>query len=220
VCLQLTIFRAGDALASYSLTSDAVAIYRLGWASGACGIMKIRIQDLEFRNLEFAHQFQPGEIDFGSEVRQVGSLQTDGRAELIREHHGGNESIDDIRLVGKLDGRIEVGCARCLEPVEIPISRSFDLLYRPLDSEKGSDEVAINEAETEIGYYSGDGMELEDSLREQVLLAVPIKTLCRYDCKGLCVTCGANRNEQLCSCDQSKPDPRWAALGGLKDKLQ
>jgi uncharacterized protein len=182
--------------------------------------MKIRIQDLEVRKLEFELQFQPGEIDFGSEVKQVGSLQTNGRAELIREHHGGHESIDDIRLVGKLDGRIEVSCARCLEPVEIPISRSFDLLYRPLESEKGSDEVAINEAETEIGYYAGDSMDLEDSLREQILLAVPIKTLCRYDCKGLCFVCGVNRNEQLCDCDQHKPDPRWAALGDLRNKLQ
>jgi uncharacterized protein len=182
--------------------------------------MKIRIQDLEFRNLEFALQFPPREIDFGPEVRQIGSLRTEGRAELIREHHGGNQSIDDIRLVGKLDGRIEVNCARCLEPVEIQISRSFDLLYRPLQAEKGSDEVAINEAETEIGYYTGDGMELEDSLREQILLAVPIKTLCRYDCKGLCATCGVNRNQQLCGCTQAKPDPRWAALSGLKDKLQ
>ncbi len=182
--------------------------------------MKIRIQDLEFRNLEFELQFQPGEIDFGSDVRQVGSLDTSGRAELIREHHGGHESIDDIRLVGKLDGRVEVCCARCLEPVIIPVSRSFDLLYRPLESEKGSDEVAIHEAETEIGYYVGEGMDLEDSLREQILLAVPIKSLCRYDCKGLCSTCGANRNEQVCGCDQSKPDPRWAALGELKNKLQ
>jgi uncharacterized protein len=182
--------------------------------------MKIRIQDLEVRNLEFEHKFQPGEIDFGSDVRQIGSLQTEGRAELIREHHGGHNTIDDIRLVGKLDGRIEVCCARCLEPVEIPVSRSFDLLYRPLESERGSDEVAIHEAETEIGFYSGDGMELEDSLREQVLLAVPIKTLCRYDCKGLCSTCGANRNLQPCNCDQGKTDPRWAALSELKNKLQ
>ena len=182
--------------------------------------MKIRIQDLEVRNLEFELQFQPGEIDFGSDVRQVGSLQTEGRAELIREHHGGHHAIDDIRLVGKLDGRVETCCARCLEPVEIPVSRSFDLLYRPLESEKGAEEVAINEAETEIGYYSGEGMDLEDSLCEQILLAVPIKTLCRYDCKGLCLTCGANRNQQLCDCSQAKPDLRWAALSGLKDKLQ
>jgi uncharacterized protein len=181
--------------------------------------MKIRIQDLEVRRLEFALDLPPGEIDFGSDVRQLGVLRAEGRAELIREHHGGDKAIDDIRLVGKLDGRIEVGCARCLEPVEIPVSRNFDLLYRPLESEKGGEEVAIHEADTEIGYYSGDGMELEDSLREQVLLAVPIKTLCRHDCKGLCPVCGANRNQQQCQCNPRMADPRWAALGSLKDKL-
>lgn len=201
------------------LQAIAVLDYRLGWASGACSTMKIRVQDLEVRKQEFEVKFQPGEIDFGPEVKQVGSLQTEGRAELIREHHGGHDTVEDIRLVGKLDGRIEVSCARCLDPVEIPISRSFDLLYRPLQSEKVPDDVAINEAETEIGYYKGEGMELEDSLREQILLAVPIKTLCRFDCKGLCPVCGANRNEQACGCEQTKGDSRWAALEDLKKKL-
>jgi len=182
--------------------------------------MKIRVQDLEVWKLEFALRFQPGEIDFGPEVRQVGPLSTEGRAELIREHHGGNHTVEDIRLVGKLDGRVEVACARCLEPVEIPITRAFDLLYRPLELEKGSDEVAIHEADTEIGYYSGDSMDLEDSLREQILLAVPIKNLCRYDCKGLCPTCGVNRNQQLCDCDAARIEPRWGALGELKNKWQ
>jgi uncharacterized protein len=182
--------------------------------------MKIRIQDLEVRKLEFALQFQPGEIDFGPEVRQLGPLSTEGHAELIREHHGGSHTVEDIRLVGKLDGRVQVACARCLEPVEIPITRAFDLLYRPAESEKRADEVAIHEADTEIGYYTGDSMDLEDSLREQILLAVPIKSLCRYDCKGLCPTCGVNRNQQLCDCDPARPDPRWAALGELKNKWQ
>ena len=182
--------------------------------------MKIRVQDLEVRKLEFALRFQPGEIDFGPEVRQVGPLSTEGHAELIREHHGGSRTVEDIRLVGKLDGRVQVACARCLEPVEIPITRAFDLLYRPAESEKRADEVAIHEADTEIGYYTGDSMDLEDSLREQILLAVPIKNLCRYDCKGLCLTCGVNRNQQLCDCEPARRDPRWAALGELKNKWQ
>jgi uncharacterized protein len=207
--------RAADSLVPQSLSSGSGV--RLD--SGVCGAMKIRVQDLEVRKLEFELQFQPGEIDFGSEVRQVGPLLTDGRAELIREHHGGRQTVDDIRIVGKLDGRVEVSCARCLEPVEIPVSRSFDLLYRPLDSERGPDEVSIHEADTEISFYSGGGMELEEALCEQVLLAVPIKALCRYDCKGLCSVCGVNRNQQPCQCLQSQ-DPRWAALGDLKDKLQ
>jgi uncharacterized protein len=179
--------------------------------------MKIRIQDLEVRKLEFALQFQPGELDLGSEVRQLGVLATDGRAELLREHHG-SHTVDDIRLVGKLDGRVEVNCARCLEPVEIALHRSFDLLYRPLELERRSDEVAIHEADTEIGYYSGEGMELEDSLREQILLAVPIRSLCRAECKGICPVCGGNRNQKPCQCERRMPDPRWEALGELKSK--
>jgi uncharacterized protein len=213
-------FELANSLRLSRLAAERLLVNWPGWASGVWGIMKIRIQDLEVHKLEFALQFQPGEIDFGSEVRQVGQLSTEGHAELIREHHGGSHTVEDIRLVGKLDGRVEVSCARCLEPVEIPVARSFDLLYRPMESGKRADEVAIHEAETEIGYYAGDSMDLEDSLLEQILLAVPIKSLCRFDCKGLCPTCGVNRNQQLCDCVQGKPDPRWAALGELKNKWQ
>jgi len=182
--------------------------------------MLIRIQDLELRKLQFHEEFQPGAVDFGTEMRQIGVLKTEGRAELVREHHGGQRTVDDIRIVASLAGRMEVNCARCLENVELDVNRSFDLLYRPLESEKGSDEVAISEAETEIGYYSGDAMELEDVLREQVLLAVPLKTVCRPDCKGLCAHCGKNLNSGACGCEQKEADPRWNALRGLRDKLQ
>ncbi|MDR3764455.1 MAG: DUF177 domain-containing protein [Acidobacteriota bacterium] len=182
--------------------------------------MKIRIRDLEVRKLEFDERFQAGEIEFGEDVKQASELATDGRAELIREHHGGQDTVDDIRIVGKLAVQVEAGCARCLEPVTIPVSRSFDLLYRPLKGEKRAEEVSIHEAETEIGFYSGEGMELEDALREQVLLAVPIKVLCREDCKGLCPVCGVNRNLKSCQCTVNPADMRWDALSGLKDKLQ
>lgn len=182
--------------------------------------MLIRTKDLELRKLQFREEFQPGAVDFGSEVRQVGTLKTAGHAELVREHHGGNTSVDDIRVVASLAGRMEVSCARCLELVELDVNRSFDLLYRPLDGERRADEVSISEAETEIGYYKGDGLELEDVLREQVLLAVPLKTVCRPDCKGLCPHCGKNLNAETCSCEHHESDPRWNALKGLRDKLQ
>lgn len=182
--------------------------------------MFISIQDLELRKREFDEQFEPGVIGFGTEVRQIGPLKVSGRAELVREHHGGRETVEDIRLVGKFSGRVEVGCARCLEPVAQDVSGTFDLIYRPMESTKGADEVSISEAETEIGYYSGEGMELEDSLREQVLLAVPIKSICKPDCKGLCAQCGKNLNYEQCQCGEKPGDPRWSALKGLRDKLQ
>jgi uncharacterized protein len=81
--------------------------------------------------------------------------------------------------------------------------------------EKGSDEVAINEAETEIGYYAGDSMDLEDSLREQILLAVPIKSLCRTIAKACARSAGQSQPAAL-RLPGHQSDPRWAALGELK----
>jgi uncharacterized protein len=181
--------------------------------------MFIRVKDLEVRKIHFDEEFQPGEVDLGPDLRQVEPLRTKGHAELIREHHGGQETVEDIRLVGKLDGVFEVNCARCLDPVRQKVSCSFDLLYRPGDATRNHDEVSISESETEIGFYSGEGMELEDSLREQVLLALPVKVVCRTDCKGFCPQCGKNLNQESCDCSLKSEDPRWNALRDLRDKL-
>jgi uncharacterized protein len=95
----------------------------------------------------------------------------------------------------------------------------FDLLYRPLQGSKSGEEVSISESETEIGFYSGEGMELGDSIREQALLALPVKVVCREDCKGLCPRCGKNLNQESCNCSSQSEDPRWNALRDLRDKL-
>ncbi len=86
--------------------------------------------------------------------------------------------------------------------------------------DKRADESSISEAETEIGYYQGEGLLLEDALREQVLLATPVRALCREDCKGLCPQCGLNLNVEQCNCEQRPSDLRWDALSEIKKKLQ
>jgi len=181
--------------------------------------MLIRVADLQLKKLEFKQDFQPGVIEYGLDFHQVSPLHTEGRAEVIVEHRGHKENVDDIRVVAKLDVTMEVGCARCLEPVQFAVNRAFDLLYRPMGVDKRAEEVAISEADTEIGYYEGEGLLLEDVMREQVLLASPVKQVCREDCKGLCPQCGANLNTATCNC-QHPGDPRWAALSELKNKLQ
>jgi uncharacterized protein len=115
---------------------------------------------------------------------------------------------------------VEVACARCLEPVRQDVARTFELLYRPRGSDAGKEELSVTAVEADIGYYDGDGLLLEDVLREQVLLAIPLKVVCREECKGLCPTCGKNLNEGGCQCSPAMADPRWSALESLKDKLQ
>jgi uncharacterized protein len=181
--------------------------------------MLIEIKELELHPIEFREEFGPGVIDFGADLHQQCTLRSEGRADLVEEHHGKHEVVQDIRLKGRLETAFEVACARCLDPVAVPVKRSFDLLYRPLGTDAGHEELSVTDAEAEIGYYQGDGVLLEDTLREQVLLAVPLKTICRDDCKGLCAQCGKNLNEGACSCEDGEEDPRWAALREIKGKL-
>ena len=182
--------------------------------------MEFKISELEREPIEFDLQFHPGVIDYGEEAEQMGILATDGRAEVLHEHRGPKEIVADIRLKGKWSGSFEIPCARCVEPVKTPLEGEFDLLFRPVGVDAGSAERSINAAETEIGYYQKDSLLLEDVLREQVLLSLPVRTLCKDDCKGLCPRCGQNRNSQTCSCDEGSSDPRWEALADLRGRIK
>jgi uncharacterized protein len=181
--------------------------------------MFLDIKELEVHPLEFTEEVQPGVIDLGNEVRQRTPLKTSGRAEVVEEHYGKHQVIKDIRLRGRLSAALELQCARCLEPVGQNVDREFELLYRPLGADAGRDELSVTDAEAEIGYYQGEGIQLEDVLREQVLLALPLKVTCREDCKGLCPQCGKNLNQELCSCSAPVEDPRWEALKDIRDRL-
>jgi len=182
--------------------------------------MFINVRDLELRKLEFDESFVPGVIDFGSDVVQRTSLAAKGRAELIEEHHGAKQVVQDIRLVGDFSTRVELKCARCLEPVLRDLADRYDLLYRPLATVKTAGEFEISSADGEVGFYKGDGLMLEDALKEQVLLSIPLKALCREECKGLCPQCGKNLNTGACDCAEKVVDPRWNALAGIKEKLK
>jgi len=87
-------------------------------------------------------------------------------------------------------------------------------------ADAGGQERAISSQETEIGYYQKDSLLLEDVLREQVLLSLPVRTLCKPDCKGLCPRCGKNRNLEACTCEEGPADPRWEALSGLRGRMK
>jgi uncharacterized protein len=160
-------------------------------------------------------QIPEGGIEYTPDVRQKGPLTVSGKAELLVEHRGPRDHVEDIRIRARLEGQFELLCARCLEPVEQAVDASFDLIFRPVGADASGGEHAITEDETEIGYYEQSGLPLEDAVREQVLLALPGRVLCQQDCKGLCPHCGADRNQTPCSCDERPTDSRWNALAGL-----
>jgi uncharacterized protein len=182
--------------------------------------MFIEIEQLESEPLDFNQEYKPGVIDFGPDLQQKSPLHAAGRAQLVEETVSKHQKIQDIRLNGGLEAKFEMTCARCLDPVNYEVERQFDLLYRPQGTDSGREEISVTSAEAEVSYYEGDGLLLEDALREQVLLALPLKAICREDCKGLCPHCGKNLNQEQCSCAEPMEDPRWSALKELRGKLE
>lgn len=182
--------------------------------------MLITIVDLEHQPLEFDELIPPGKIEYGSEVQQINNFHVTGQADLLQEHRGPRNFVTDIRLKAHYEGEFEVPCARCVELVRYDLKDDFDLLFRPVGADGEASEHSITTSETEIGYYQGGSLELEDVLREQVLLSLPTKTLCRQDCKGLCPRCGANLNDETCTCEETRTDPRWTALSDLGSRIK
>lgn len=181
--------------------------------------MVITPADITREPLEIDTSLPAGAVDYNPDVLQAGPLSLHGRAELILEHRGHKEIVEDIRLRATYAGDFTLLCARCLDPVPERLQGEFDLLFRPADADPDTGERAISEEETEIGYYDESGLVLEDVVREQVLLSLPNRTLCTPDCKGLCQHCGTNLNVETCNCDRGPSDPRWSALAGLANRL-
>jgi DUF177 domain-containing protein len=123
---------------------------------------------------------------------------------------------DEYRLSGELRAPLELACSRCLEPFSLSVDGPFDLHYLPQALNSGEDESEIAEDDLTTAFYREHAIDLGQLVREQCYLALPMKPLCRADCKGLCPVCGTNLNAGACSCDRSWTDPRLAGLKALR----
>ena len=171
--------------------------------------MLLNVKEMEVRALPFAIVWKPGEFDMGdSGVRQNGPLSADGLAELLPNTGG------EIRVKGKVKAELESECDRCLGRASFSIDEPFDLFYRRADSVSAEDgeEIAIDAGEAEMGFYEPPGLQLEDILREYLLLQLPMQRVCDENCRGICPICGANRNDTECHCQARPTDDRWMPL--------
>ncbi|MBI1805974.1 MAG: DUF177 domain-containing protein [Ignavibacteria bacterium] len=105
-------------------------------------------------------------------------------------------------------------CDRSLDEFEQPLTAHFNMffVYDELEADKyPPDEVHVIAPDTV-------SLDLTKDIREMVLLSVPLKLLCRENCKGLCPQCGTNWNHESCDCKEEVSDPRWSGLKDLLDK--
>jgi uncharacterized protein len=123
---------------------------------------------------------------------------------------------DQFRLTGHTRTTLELPCSRCLEPLTIPVDLPFDLRYQPHSVNVGEGEREIEEDDMSTAFYQDDEIDLEQLMREQFYLALPMKPLCSDSCRGLCPVCGTNLNRGTCDCKRGWDDPRLAPLRQLK----
>jgi uncharacterized protein len=122
-----------------------------------------------------------------------------------------------VRVVGNISSSIRIECSRCLEEMILSVEEPIDVLYRPpIDSPEPDEESELGEDDLEVSFYRGETINLEDMVREQIELALPMSRLCREDCRGLCPHCGTNLNNADCSCPKTESESRWAALKDIK----
>ena len=140
-------------------------------------------------------------------------VQGEVRAECTLERKGDEK----VALRGRIEVPVHLPCDRCLSWYPFQVESEFQLIFALEDDEawqvKALESVP-SDLETEV--LSEPVIDLDDVLRQQVYLALPVKSLCTPSCGGLCVHCGANLNETTCECSKTAKDSPFAALAQLK----
>jgi len=120
-----------------------------------------------------------------------------------------------------LSGRLAYGgqleCSRCLASYPFREDESFTLVLYPRRPAAG-EEVELARDDLDAVFYDEPVVALAPIAEERVQMALPMKPLCRPDCKGLCAACGKDLNQGSCGCAHEASDPRWEALRALKDE--
>jgi uncharacterized protein len=173
--------------------------------------MRLELSHIRQPETEFQKVVQPAEIATGGEDYRV-TAPVELRMTIYKDH-------DRFRLVGTVKTVLELQCSRCLEPYVMPVDREFDLRYLPHGAAEPDDdeETEVEDDDVAITFYRDEVIDLNDLLREQFYLALPMKPLHAEDCKGICPQCGTNRNVAPCDCNPQWEDPR---LAGLKTLLK
>ncbi len=170
--------------------------------------MRIELDRLEEDGGKFSRTYEIGELSLDdNEVRLVEPAEVSGRI---------GRDGKEIELRGQLRAKLKTACDRCLEPVELSICPEFRERFVPAVSWRAEEQHELQEEDLNLAVFDGEAIELDDLVREEILLAVPAHVLCREDCQGLCPVCGIDRNQGSCQCEARETDSRWQGLENLR----
>jgi len=126
---------------------------------------------------------------------------------------------DHIRLEGNVSTEVTFNCSRCLNSYDTEIRSSFTVFYTKFTGKNVPDEeVELGENELVSAYYEGDNIDVAPEISDHVLIEFPLKPLCSYVCKGICMTCGVDLNTTPCNCSDNHGGLAFSALKNFKLK--
>jgi uncharacterized protein len=115
---------------------------------------------------------------------------------VVEIYRSGNKYV----LEGKMTGSLKIRCDRCLNAYDKEINTDFKLFLSRPSHVMNKGEIELLEEDMETGFINDDEINLDDIFKEQLYLSLPIKSLCKEECLGLCPICGTDLNMQTCQC--------------------
>ena len=173
--------------------------------------MQIEVASLAESGKDFDHQYQPGELSLEDERVHLLDPQPYVRGR-IRSERG------RVKVTGKITGHLQLECDRCLKPIEPNVAAKFSREYVTAAEYEAQQADELSEDDLNLAVFEGAVIDIDLLVREELLLAAPVQVLCQSDCKGICPTCGADRNAAACDCGSAEIDPRWAGLKELVNR--
>jgi uncharacterized protein len=162
--------------------------------------MKIQVGGLAEGLYTYRFEAQPADLElgepFGGTVAAEIRLDKTGRRLLL---------TGTVSTVGSFV------CDRCVAPFERTVSGTYRMYY----VQDGQESAGLDPAEVQVIPEGQNVIDIREDVRQTMLLTLPLKVLCREDCRGLCPMCGTNLNEQQCECKDTVADPRWDKLRSL-----
>ncbi len=170
--------------------------------------MRIDLENLKESGGRFAQKYEPNQLSFeDNDVKLVDPIEVHGR---VRSRNG------EADLTGELHTRAAVPCGRCLQSIELPIKVSFHERFVNAVSWKEEKQHELQVEDLNLSIFDGETIDLDELVKEEILLALPGHVLCSDECQGLCPICGIDRNNTACDCETKLVDSRWEKLKGLQ----
>ncbi len=134
-----------------------------------------------------------------------------------------NVTLDVVRdgerflISGHVAGELRLACDRCLDTYCYEIHRRFRVALSPPElQETFQSETELEMEDMAVEFIENSNVDLDDVIREQIYLSLPMKTLCSEACAGLCPGCGINLNRETCTCNGSSGHPAFQKLKSLR----